>query len=48
MSTMTIQDIYNELHLIDEMESNFLITKKSESRRLHLNKLLYKQNTNKV
>ena len=39
---MTKQEIYNELYLIEEMESNFLITKKSESRRILLNKLLIK------
>jgi len=44
MSTMNIQEIYNELHLIDEMESNFLITNKSKSRRIQLNKLLTKLN----
>jgi len=41
---LNIQEIYNELQLIEEFESNFLITKKSESRRIKLNKLLTKLN----
>jgi len=32
--------IYNELHLIDELESNFLIIEKSKKRREELTKAL--------
>ena len=41
MSTMNISTtIYNELHLIDELESNFLIIEKSKNRREELTKAL--------
>ena len=41
MSAMNISTaIYNELHLIDELESNFLIIEKSKNRREELTKAL--------
>jgi|TARA_R100000734_G_C3218712_1_gene31062 hypothetical protein len=40
---MNLNKIYKELKLIEEFESNFLITKESENRRIYLKSLINKK-----